>query len=110
MAVAKTFGARTAVINHSVEITDPRLQAIVAHVYRKTDFISVREQPSAERVVALNVPANRVHIAPDLVFLALHLAPARLERSRAERTCRAPHPRRRHWLLHQRPRSRQWQR
>ncbi len=70
MAIAKKLGARTAIINHSVEITDPHLQALVAHVYRKTDFISVREQPSAERVLALDVPANRVHVAPDLVFLA----------------------------------------
>ena len=70
MAVAKKLGARTAIINHSVEISDKRLEALVALVYRKTDFISVREQPSADRVLALNVPADRVHITPDLVFLA----------------------------------------
>lgn len=70
VALAQKLGIKTAIINHSLEIADDALRELVALVYRRTDFISVREQPSVDRVLELGVNPKRVHLTPDLVFLA----------------------------------------
>ncbi len=70
MRVAQKLGKKTAIINHSLEVADDRLQIVVEHVYRKTDFIAVREVPSREKVLELGVDPAKAHVVPDLVFLA----------------------------------------
>ena len=72
--VAQLLGTRTAIINHSLEIADQRLQAVVAHVYRHADLIAVREALSYNAALSLGVAAERLIEAPDLVFLLAHPA------------------------------------
>ncbi|MEJ1157547.1 polysaccharide pyruvyl transferase family protein [Prosthecomicrobium sp. N25] len=68
MRAAQRAGKRTAIINHSLEIEEPRLRAVVSHVYRHCDFLAVREEPSADAVRALGVTPNRIQVVPDIVF------------------------------------------
>lgn len=67
--IAQRLGRRTAIVNHSLEIEDPRLKLIASHVYRKAEAIVVRDGPSMEIAREMGVEADRLSEAPDLVFL-----------------------------------------
>ncbi|MET0239591.1 MAG: polysaccharide pyruvyl transferase family protein [Sphingobium sp.] len=77
MRIAQLHGRRTAVINHSLEIEDPRLRDLVAHVYRALDYVGVRDSPSVDVARGLDVSADKIHEAPDLVFTTLDQGSAR---------------------------------
>lgn len=68
MRVAQLLGAKIAVVNHSLENTDERLNHLISLVYRDAVFVSVREKGSYAEAIRLGVPAERVVEAPDLVF------------------------------------------
>lgn len=70
LRIAQLGGQRTAVINHSLEIANERLQRLIAHVYSRLDYVGVRDARSAEIARALTRSDQRVREAPDLVFLA----------------------------------------
>jgi len=69
LLVAKALGARVAVINHTIELEDPRALAVLRHCYRRFDHIVVRDPGSADLVTTDNADC-RVTMAPDLAFLA----------------------------------------
>ncbi|WP_165799646.1 polysaccharide pyruvyl transferase family protein [Sphingomonas oleivorans] len=81
LRIAQRLGKRTAIINHSIEISDPRLRELVKHVYCNADYVGVRDAQSVQEALKLGVEAGRIHESPDLVFLAsipdaIKIAPA----------------------------------
>lgn len=75
--IAKLCGARTAAVNHSVEITDETLREIARVVYPEFDAVVVRDEQSRHTLVDIGVPPGRICVAPDAVFtLAGQAAPA----------------------------------
>ncbi len=60
----------TAIVNHSLEISDQMLRTVVGHVYRHCSHVCVRDPRSKEILLSLGVPAHKVSESPDLVFLA----------------------------------------
>jgi O-antigen/teichoic acid export membrane protein/polysaccharide pyruvyl transferase WcaK-like protein len=70
MRIAQLEGRRTAVINHSLEVADERLKAILSHVYRQFEYVGFRDARSVAVGEELGIPKDRVYEVPDLVFLA----------------------------------------
>lgn len=70
LRIAQLQGKRTAIINHSLEIEDPVLRALIQHVYKAADYVGVRDAKSVEVARSLGVPDEKIHESPDLVFLA----------------------------------------
>lgn len=70
LRISQLSGKRTAVVNHSLEVKDVRLRALLAHVYAKFDYVGVRDATSAEVARSLGVDPARIFEAPDLVFMA----------------------------------------
>lgn len=70
LRIAQKQGRRTAVINHSLEVGDPRLRRLVAHVYSKADYVGLRDAKSIATAREFGVPADKLMESPDLVFLA----------------------------------------
>jgi len=73
--LAQRLGKRTAIVNHSLEATDPTLNTLIAHVYNGADFVSVRESGSYRRGLDMGLAEDRLHEIPDLVFLTLKHPP-----------------------------------
>jgi polysaccharide pyruvyl transferase WcaK-like protein len=67
--LAQRLGKRTAIVNHSLEATDPVINRLVSHVYTDADYINVREKGSMARGLELGIPANKFHEVPDLAFM-----------------------------------------
>jgi polysaccharide pyruvyl transferase WcaK-like protein len=70
LRIAQLSGRKTAVINHSLELGDDRLQRLVAHVYSKFDYVGIRDAQSLAVATSVGLSAERIHESPDLVFLA----------------------------------------
>lgn len=69
MAVGQSMGAKLAFVNHSLEIDHAALSHIVSHMYSGASSVIIRDQKSYDFALSLGVPADRLNIAPDLVFL-----------------------------------------
>ncbi|MFT4053519.1 MAG: polysaccharide pyruvyl transferase family protein [Novosphingobium sp.] len=70
LRIAQKQGRRTAVINHSLEVGDPRLRRLVAHVYSKADYVGLRDAKSIATAREFGIPSEKLIESPDLVFLA----------------------------------------
>lgn len=70
LRIAQRQGRRTAVINHSLEVGDPRLRSIVAHVYSQADYVGLRDAKSITTACEFGIPPSKLVESPDLVFLA----------------------------------------
>ena len=70
IGVAQASGRKTAVVNHSLEVTDPRLRKLVAHVYSRCDYVGFRDPRSVEAALSIGVRPDKIVESPDLVFLA----------------------------------------
>lgn len=68
LEVARRFGARFCIVNHTVESGSQPLRDVISFVYPKAKFVTVRETRSAEILKTLAVPAGQILQAPDLVF------------------------------------------
>jgi len=66
---AQLLGRRTAIINHSIEVTHQGLTELIRHVYGHADFVAVREQGSYRTALALGLMPDRLAEIPDLAFL-----------------------------------------
>ena len=67
--VAKRIGCRTAIVNHTFELVEPRLLEVVKVAYGAMDLISVREETSKKRLTDLGIDPEKILIAPDFVFM-----------------------------------------
>jgi polysaccharide pyruvyl transferase WcaK-like protein len=68
LEVARLSGAKTAVVNHSLEIVDDRLRDLVSLLYPRFNFIAVRDPYSRRTLVDLGVDPARCEVAPDAVL------------------------------------------
>jgi polysaccharide pyruvyl transferase WcaK-like protein len=66
---AQLLGRRTAIINHSLEVTHQGLTVLIRHVYGHTDFVAVREHGSYRTALALGLTPDKLAEIPDLAFL-----------------------------------------
>jgi polysaccharide pyruvyl transferase WcaK-like protein len=85
--VAQLLGRRTAVINHSLEVTHHPLSLLIRHVYARADFVAVREPGSYRTAVAMGLTPSQLAEIPDLVFL---IATAEADRPPAPASAFAP--------------------
>lgn len=67
--LAQRLGKPVAIVNHSLEATDAVLNRLLVHVYAHAQFVTVREQGSYDRGIALGFPAAPMRIVPDLAFM-----------------------------------------
>lgn len=67
--IAQVLGCRTAVVNQSIEVTDPALDLLIRHVYRRAAFVSVREEPSYRAGLAMGLEPGQLVEIPDFAFL-----------------------------------------
>ena len=67
--IAKRLGCRTAIVNHTFELAEPILLEVAKLVYGSMDLISVREEQSKRRLTDLGIDADKILVAPDLVFM-----------------------------------------
>lgn len=66
---ARRMGARTYIVNHSVECPDAFAEAVVVLVYRQMSGVIVREQRSRDELERLGVPSALITVVPDIAFL-----------------------------------------
>jgi len=69
MLAASRMGARTYVVNHSVEFSDRFAEEAVAYIYSRMTGIIVRDQSSRAELERVGVPAERIRVVPDIAFL-----------------------------------------
>jgi polysaccharide pyruvyl transferase WcaK-like protein len=82
MRMAQQMNVATAIVNHSLELSDDLLREVVGHVYRNADHICVRDARSVEVVRSLGVASGNISESPDLAFLAARrsaMPPLRLD-------------------------------
>ncbi len=70
LLTAKQLGSRIGVINFSYEITEPTLAPVFGQLFERCDFICVRDSLSRDVLIDSGVSKHRLHLVPDLVFLA----------------------------------------
>lgn len=70
LLAAQRLGARTFVVNHSVECCDRFAERVVAYVYPRLTGVVVRDQQSRDELRRLGVPDANVRVVPDIALLA----------------------------------------
>lgn len=74
--VAQKLGRPTAIVNHTMDITDPTLRKIIPHVYRTLALVGFRDEKSAVAFRAMGGDASNVFVTPDLALLTEIGAPS----------------------------------
>lgn len=72
--VARTLGRPTAIVNHTMDITDPTLRRIIPVIYRTLDLVGFRDEKSVKAFREMGGDPANVVVTPDL---ALTIDPAR---------------------------------
>lgn len=70
LLAAQRMGARTFVVNHSVECSDRFVEQVIAYVYPRLTGVVVRDQQSRDELSRLGVPETYVRVIPDIALLA----------------------------------------
>lgn len=68
LRVAQMMGKKVVPINQSTQLRDPVSLQILGRVYSEADSVYVRGWPSKQRLIENGVAAEKIQIAPDLVF------------------------------------------
>lgn len=68
--LAQLTGAKTYVVNHSLEIADEKLRYLIKHVYTNADGIALRDKQSCIEAEKLGVRKENIREVPDMVFLS----------------------------------------
>lgn len=68
-ATAARLDARTAVVNHSIETSDPLLDRLIAHVYARASLVFVRGARSRTKARALGVGEDKLIETADFAFM-----------------------------------------
>lgn len=68
-SLAERLGTRVAVVNHSLQTTDPLLDRLIAHVYARFPLVFVRGHRSFAKALEIGVEEGKLIEAPDLVFM-----------------------------------------
>lgn len=68
--LAQLNGAKTYIVNHSLEIADEKLRYLIKHVYINADYVVLRDKQSCREAKMLGVKEGRIREIPDMVFLS----------------------------------------
>lgn len=79
--VARTLGCPTAIVNHTMDITDPTLRRIIPAVYRRLDLVGFRDDKSVAAFREMGGDLRNVVVTPDL---ALTITPPRASEVRTD--------------------------
>ncbi len=79
--VAQQLGRPTAIVNHTMDITDPTLRRLIPHVYKTLDLVGFRDEKSVGAFVAMGGDPANVVVTPDLA-LTCHVPAAGAVRAR----------------------------
>ncbi len=77
--VARKLGVSTAIVNHTMDISDPTLRAIIPRMYRSLAMVGFRDQTSVVAFEAMGGDTRNVVVTPDLA-LTIELTNARPRR------------------------------
>lgn len=66
--VARKLGTPTAMVNHTMDITDPTLRAIIPRMYRELTLVGFRDETSVTAFRAMGGDLGNVHVTPDLAL------------------------------------------
>src|SRR5205085_1983046 len=72
--VAHKLGRPTAIVNHTMDIDDPTLHAIIPRVYRELDLVGFRDSKSIDAFRAMGGDLGNVVVSPDLALLSTSAA------------------------------------
>ena len=75
-AVARKLGRPTAIVNHTMDITDPTLRAIIPVLYKELDLVGFRDRKSIDAFRAMGGDPHNVLVTPDLALTTELPAPA----------------------------------
>jgi len=67
--VARKLGVPTAIVNHTMDITDPVLRAIIPRIYRELDLVGFRDTASVEAFEKMGGDMSNVVVTPDLALI-----------------------------------------
>lgn len=70
LEVLLRFGVRVHGVNQSVVTETPRMDAILAHVYRRFTSVVVRGERSRAKLLGLGLSGDRITVAPDTAWRA----------------------------------------
>lgn len=79
--VAQKLGCPTAIVNHTMDITDPTLRRIIPMVYRTLALVGFRDEKSVGAFTAMGGDLANVLVTPDLA-LTEHVRPTGSHRDR----------------------------
>jgi polysaccharide pyruvyl transferase WcaK-like protein len=68
-AVAHALGRPTAIVNHTMDIVDPTLRAIIPALYRKLALVGFRDDKSIDAFRAMGGDVSNVLVTPDLALI-----------------------------------------
>src|SRR5687767_14303653 len=66
--VAHKLGRPTAIVNHTMDIEDPTLRAVIPRLYRQLDLVGFRDTKSVQAFQAMGGDLANVVVAPDLAL------------------------------------------
>lgn len=69
--VAQKLGRPTAIVNHTMDITDPTLRRLIPEVYRTLALVGFRDTKSVEAFRAMGGSIDNVLVTPDLALTTL---------------------------------------
>lgn len=68
--VAQKLGRPTAIVNHTMDVTDPTLRRIIPAMYRTLDLVGFRDEKSAQAFREMGGDPANVLVTPDLALTA----------------------------------------
>jgi polysaccharide pyruvyl transferase WcaK-like protein len=66
--VANKLGCRTAIVNHTLDVKDPTLRAIIPQVYRSLSLVGFRDEKSVPAFIDMGGDMRNVVVAPDVAL------------------------------------------
>lgn len=66
--VAHLLGTPTAIVNHTMDVSDPTLRKLIPALYRQLALVGFRDAPSVDAFVAMGGKLDNVVVAPDLAL------------------------------------------
>ena len=67
-AIAHELGRPTAIVNHTMDITDPTLRAIIPRLYRELALVGFRDEKSVSAFREMGGDTKNVLVTPDLAL------------------------------------------
>ena len=70
MRIAQLSGKKTAIVNHSLEVSDQDLEELIRYVYGNSTGVIYRDSPSCNESARIAIPEKIIKESSDVVFIA----------------------------------------